>query len=127
MIVFTELFRVTDLITNWQFLATAAGYVTFFNYDVIYVMAGLLLGTLSVLSVRVGILSGMGYSVGGLLLTVFDPDFPQFLGNPLGYAVSMEIPVSLLFTLGSMTLVIMLVISIRGLLSLRQAGLSGAA
>jgi hypothetical protein len=121
LIILTEVFRVSDLIVNWDFLSTAPGYLSFFQYDVMFVVAGIFLVVLALLSVKMGVAIGFSYSVAGLLLTVSDPDFPHFLGNPLGYILGMELPVSLLFTLGTFVLITMLIIGIRGYISLGRS------
>lgn len=119
MILLTEFLRVADALTNWNFLWIHSNYSLFFRFDLVFILAGVLLVVFSLRNVKLGIGTGFGYSISGILLTVFDPDFGSFASNPLGYFFGMEPVVSLMFTLGTLSLLVMLVISFRGYASLR--------
>jgi len=118
MIVLTEIFRLADIVVNWNFLTRHTPYSIFLRVDLAYVVAGALLAALSLISVKIGVGTGISYSLAGMVLTFFDPDFPHYLADPRGFLLTMDLPVSLLFTLGIVTLVIMLVLGLRGYVSL---------
>lgn len=122
-IILTELFRVSDVALNWSFLSTHPDYATFFKVDLLYIFSGLVLAALSLSNVKVGLATGVAYSLAGVSLTLFDPDFPHFLRDPSNYILFMEPVVSLLFTLGTLVSLIMLIVALRGYVSLRLGAL----
>ncbi len=119
LLVLTEIFRLSDATLNWSFLSTQQGFATFFRFDLVFIVSGVVLVALSLSNARFGIAAGFCYSIAGILLTLFDPDFPGFVVNPLGYFTGMDIVVSLLFSLGTLVLAVMLIVAMRGLASLK--------
>lgn len=118
LVILTEIFRVFDFAVNWSFLSTSPGYAPFFRGDVFFILLGLALIISVIIDTKVVLAGGFAYSVGGLLITFLDPDFKYFATNPLEYLFGPEFAALLLYTVGLLILVVMLVIAVRGTISL---------
>ena len=119
MIGITEFFRILDITLNWGFLSTHPEYRVFLQLDVIFVIVGVPLGLLALTRPLRGILIGFAYSVTGISITAIDPDFPHFVSDPIAFA-AMDFVIFMVFTIGSAVLGIMLLLSWRGVRSMRE-------